>query len=63
MCSLIVLDIFEPVGDPAAELQINRACPEPTPALKGAWRHIPTFRELILVKMTHGHIRAPLGSL
>jgi hypothetical protein len=59
---LISLYVVEPVRHSAPKLEVNWALAEPAPAFEGTWRNIPTFRKLILVEMTNGHIRAPHGA-
>jgi hypothetical protein len=48
---LVLLYVVEPVGHSAAELEINGALAEPTPALEGSGRNIPALCELILIEM------------
>jgi len=50
-----LLDIGDAIGDPAAELEINRALPAPAPALQRPWRQAPTPRQLFLIEKLIRH--------
>jgi hypothetical protein len=52
---LVVHDIIEAIGHSAAKLEINRPLAEPAPALKGAWRNVPTAGQFYLVQMPYRH--------
>src|SRR5438128_79025 len=50
------LDIFLPVNDPAADLDVLRAFTRPTPPLQRAVRDVPASRQLDLIQMPDSHL-------
>ena len=49
-------DVGQPIDDPAADLQVSRPAPLPTPLFERAWRNEPTLRQMLLVKMLHAPV-------
>ena len=40
-------DVGQPIGDPAADLQVSRPAPLPAPLFERAWRNEPTLRQML----------------
>ncbi len=52
---LVPLDIVEPIDDPAPDLEVGDALPDPAPTLKGPGRDVPTVGQLDLIEVTGRH--------
>jgi hypothetical protein len=49
-------DIFKPIDNVTADLDVGRPRSTPPPSLKGSWRDIPSSREIDLIEVPHGLI-------